>query len=146
MVEVGELAPEFDGPSSLGGRFRLSEHRGHPVVVYFFPKAMTSGCRVETKAFRDAHPELTKRHVTIVGVSVDEPEDEAKFASECEIPFGLVADKDQAIATKYGVLSPRGTARRVTFLIGADGKVVETVDSNQPTAHVDAAKARFLSG
>jgi peroxiredoxin Q/BCP len=145
MVAVGEPAPEFEGPSSLGGQFRLSEHRGHPVVVYFFPKADTPGCTIETKAFRDAHAEFAKRHVTIVGVSVDEPEDEAKFAAKCEIPFGLVADKNQAIATRYGVLGPRGTARRVTFLIGADGKVVQTVDGS-PLDHVAAAKARFLSG
>jgi peroxiredoxin Q/BCP len=147
MVAVGEPAPDFEGPSSLGGQFRLSEHKGHPVVVYFFPKADTPGCTIETKAFRDAHPEFEKRHVTIVGVSVDEPEDESKFASKCGIPFGLVADKNQVISKKFGVLrAESGTARRVTFLIGADGTVVETVDSSTPVAHIAAAKARFLSG
>jgi thioredoxin-dependent peroxiredoxin len=145
MVGVGEPAPEFEGPSSTGGKFRLSEHRGHPVVVYFFPKADTPGCTIETKAFRDLHPEFEKRHVTVIGVSVDDPEDETKFATKYDVPFGLVADPDKTIATKYGVLGPHGTARRVTFLIGPDGKVLQTVDGS-PLDHVAAAKARFLSG
>ncbi|HEV8049600.1 MAG TPA: peroxiredoxin [Thermoplasmata archaeon] len=145
MVGVGEPAPEFEGPSSTGGKFRLSEHRGHPVVIYFFPKADTPGCTIETKAFRDLHPEFQKRHVTVIGVSVDDPEDETKFATKYDVPFGLVADPDKTIATKYGVLGPHGTARRVTFLIGPDGKVLQTVDGS-PLDHVAAAKARFLSG
>jgi peroxiredoxin Q/BCP len=146
MVAVGDLAPEFEGTSSLGGRFRLSEHRGHPVVVYFFPAADTPGCTIETKGFRDAHPEFVKRQVTIVGVSVDDPEDESKFATKCGIPFGLVGDPSKAISTSYGVLGPRGTASRVTFLIGPDGKVVQRVEGVPPVGHVDAAKARFLTG
>jgi peroxiredoxin Q/BCP len=145
MVDVGDLAPEFQGPTSLGGTFRLSEKKGHPVVVYFFPKADTPGCTVETKAFRDVHPEFAKRHVTVVGVSVDSPEDESKFATKCGLPFGLVADLDGKIGTAFGVLGNTGKARRITFLIGPDGRVVERVESSIPTAHVDAAKARFLS-
>lgn len=145
MVDVGEAAPEFEGPSSLGGRFKLSDHKGHPVVVYFYPKASTSGCRIETNAFQALHGEFRKRNVTIVGVSVDTPEAESKFAEECSTEFGLVADHDRAIATKYGVVGPNGNARRVTFLLGPDGRVVEKVDG-APLDHVAHAKARFLSG
>jgi|SRR5580693_1350611 peroxiredoxin Q/BCP len=144
MVGVGDNAPDFEGVTSLGGTFKLSTAKGHPVVVYFFPKADTPGCTIETKAFRDAHPEFVKRQVTIVGVSVDSPDDESKFATKCEIPFGLVADPNGAIATSYGV-NHGGRASRVTFLIGADGKVVEKVEGVTPTGHVDAAKARFLT-
>jgi peroxiredoxin Q/BCP len=114
------------------------------VVVYFYPKASTSGCRIETKAFQDLHPEFQKRHVTIVGVSVDTPEAETKFAEECSTDFGLVADSDRAIATSYGVVGPNGNARRVTFMVGPDGRVVEKVDG-APLDHVARAKARFLS-
>ena len=145
MVGTGDRAPDFEGPTSLGGTFRLSASEGHPVVVYFFPKADTPGCTIETKAFRDLHPEFEKRHVTIVGVSVDSPEDESKFAHKCDIPFGLVADPKGTISAAYGVRGPSGSARRVTFLIGADGNVVERVEGS-PLLHVEAAKARFLSG
>jgi peroxiredoxin Q/BCP len=145
MVGVGEVAPEFEGPSSLGGRFRLSEQRGHPVVVYFYPAADTPGCTVETKAFRDLHPEFQRRQVTVVGVSVDTPDDESKFARKFDVPFGLIADPDGKIAAAYGVVGKSGSARRVSFLIGPDGHVVETVDTSKPMPHVEAAKARFLS-
>jgi len=145
MVEVGESAPEFEGPSSLGGTFKLSAHHGHPVVVYFYPAASTPGCRIETKAFQDLHAEFEKRQVTIVGVSVDSPEAEAKFAGECSTGFGLVADSKGSIATAYGVMGPSGRASRVTFLLAPDGKVVEKV-SGSPLTHVERAKARFLSG
>lgn len=145
MLGAGEPAPDFEGPSSLGGQFRLSEKKGHPVVVYFFPKADTPGCTIETKAFRDIHPEFAKRNVTVVGVSVDTPVDESKFADKCGIPFGLVADPKGEIAARYGVVGKSGLARRVTFLIGPDGRVMEIIDTSNPTAHVDAAKARFLA-
>jgi thioredoxin-dependent peroxiredoxin len=146
MVAVGDPAPDFEGPTSLGGSFRLSAHKGHPVVIYFFPQADTPGCTVETKAFRDAHPEFQKRHVTIVGISTDEPDEESKFADKCGIPFGLVADPTKSISTSYGVLNPRGRARRVSFFVGPDGKIVETVDNSSALPHVERAKARFLSG
>jgi peroxiredoxin Q/BCP len=145
MVEVGDAAPEIDGPSSLGGRFKLSEHKGHPVVVYFYPAASTPGCRIETNAFQGLHAEFQKRQVTIVGVSVDTPEAETKFANECSTAFGLVADSKGSIASAYGVLGPGGKASRVTFLLGPDGRVVEKV-SGSPLTHVERAKARFLSG
>src|SRR5580700_4475201 len=127
MVEVGDAAPEFEGPSSLGGRFQLSAHKGHPVVVYFYPAASTAGCRIETKAFQDLHAEFQKRNVTVVGVSVDTPEAETKFADECSTEFGLVADSKGSIATSYGVMGSGGRASRVTFLVGPDGRVVEKV-------------------
>jgi peroxiredoxin Q/BCP len=145
MVEVGEAAPEIEGPSSLGGQFRLSALKGNPVVVYFYPKASTSGCRVETMAFQELHEQFQQRHVTIVGVSVDTPAAETKFAEECSTAFGLVADQSGAIATAYGVRGPSGSARRVSFFIGPDGKVVEKVDG-APLEHVARAKARFLTG
>jgi peroxiredoxin Q/BCP len=144
MVEVGDAAPEFEGPSSLGGRFKLSDHKGHPVVVYFYPAASTSGCRIETKAFQDLHGEFQKRHVTIVGVSVDTPEAETKFAGECSTEFGLVADAKGSIATSSGVMGTGGKATRVTFLLSADGRVVEKV-TGPPLTHVERAKARFLA-
>ena len=143
MVGVGEPAPDFEGPSSLGGQFKLSAQKGRSVVVYFFPQADTPGCTIETKAFRDVQPEFEKRKVTIVGISTDTPDEESHFANKCGIPFGLVADPDKAISKSYGVVGPSGRARRVTFLIGPDGRVLETVEG-KPLEHVEKAKSRFL--
>jgi peroxiredoxin Q/BCP len=142
MIGEGEIAPDFEGSTSQGTRLRLSELKGHPVVLYFYPKADTTGCTIESKGFRDHFDELGARDVRIVGVSVDSVEDEKKFSEKYGFQFPLVADPDGAIAEKYGVRKSNGLARRVTFLIGADGKVLRVIDSALPTSHVGAACAK----
>jgi peroxiredoxin Q/BCP len=134
------MAPDFEGMTSQGTRFRLSEHRGHPVVVYFYPKADTPGCTIESKGFRDRFGELDQRKVVVVGVSVDSVEDEKAFSQKYGFPFPLVADADAAITKSFGVLG-RGHARRVTFLIGPDGKIERVIDSMLPGTHVSGACA-----
>lgn len=125
----------------MGTRFRLSEHRGHPVVVYFFPAADTPGCTIESKGFRDHLPELGGRDVRVVGVSVDTVEDEKKFAEKYGLNFPLVGDTTKKISESYGVLKNGSRARRVTFLIGANGKVAQVIDSSLPGNHVEGACA-----
>lgn len=139
MIAEGDAAPDFEGETSLGTKLRLSALKGHPVVLYFYPKAMTSGCTTESKGFRDHFDELGSRNVKIVGVSVDSVADEKKFSEMYGFQFPLVADPTGKIAEAYGVLKPGGSAKRVTFLIGADGKVVKVIDSNVPGNHVGAA-------
>ena len=144
MIAVGDPAPDFTAPNQDGTPFRLSSLRGSPVVLYFYPKADTPGCTIESKGFRDVHPEFSARKVRIVGVSVDDCPAQKAFAQKYGLPFPLVADSEKKVADLYGVLGPRGSARRVTFLIDPDGKVVEVVDSSSPEAHLKAARARFL--
>jgi peroxiredoxin Q/BCP len=139
MVEAGEMAPDFEGAASDGSTIKLSALRGQPVVVYFFPKADTPGCTIESKGFRDRFEELGGRNVKVIGVSVDSLEDEKKFAKKYGFPFPIVADPSKEITKKYGVLGTFGAAKRVTFLIGPDGKVEKVVASSLPTAHVSAA-------
>ncbi|HUI38526.1 MAG TPA: peroxiredoxin [Thermoplasmata archaeon] len=145
MVGVGEAAPDFVAKGSAGSSVRLAELRGHPVILYFYPKASTPGCTIETKAFRDLHPEFTKRGVKVLGVSTDEVEDQDTFAKNCSVPFPLLADPSKEITRKYGVLGLAGVARRVTFFIAADGKVAEIVDSSRPGPHVDRARDLYLA-
>lgn len=144
MLKTGEAAPEFEAPTSQGSALKLSSLRGHPVVLYFFPKADTPGCTIESKAFRDLQPEFDRRQVRVVGVSVDELPAQEAFAKKCALPFPLVADPSKAIARAYGVLGPSGVARRVTFLLGTDGKVVDVVDAGAPDPHVARARSKFL--
>jgi len=145
MVAVGEPAPDFVAPNQDGSPFRLSSLKGSPVVLYFYPKADTPGCTVESKGFRDAHAEFAARNVRIVGVSVDDCPAQKAFIEKYGLPFPLIADASKKVAGAYGVLGPRGSARRVTFLIDPDGKVAEVVDSSSPDPHLKAARARFLS-
>ncbi len=145
MIAVGEPAPDFEAPDQDGKPFRLSSLRGAPVVLYFYPKADTPGCTIESKAFQEHLAEFASRGVRVVGVSVDDCPAQKGFARKYGLNFPLVADHAKAVATRYGVLGPRGTARRVTFLIERDGRVVEVVDTSTPDRHVEQARARFLA-
>jgi thioredoxin-dependent peroxiredoxin len=146
MVAAGEMAPDFEAPNQDGTPFKLSSLRGAPVVLYFYPKADTPGCTIESKGFRDQYPELRARNVRVVGVSTDDCPAQKAFADKYGLPFPLIADRSKSVATQYGVLGPRGNARRVSFLIDPNGKVLEVVDASSPDPHLERARARFLSG
>jgi len=145
MVAVGDAAPDFVAPNQDGQPFQLASLRGSPVVLYFYPKADTPGCTIESKGFRDAYPEFAARKVQIVGVSVDDCPAQKAFAEKYGFPFPLVADSAKKVASAYGVLGPRGSARRVTFLIDPMGKVAEIIDTSSPDPHLKAARSRFLA-
>ena len=145
MVAVGEDAPDFTAPNQDGTPFRLSSLRGAPVVLYFYPKADTPGCTIESKGFRDVYAQYQARNVHVVGVSVDDCPAQKAFSQKYGLPFPLIADTAKVVASAYGVLGPRGSARRVTFLIDARGKVLEVVDTSSPDAHLERAGARFLT-
>ncbi|MGI0055535.1 MAG: peroxiredoxin [Thermoplasmata archaeon] len=144
MVDVGELAPDFSLSDQEGNSFSLSARRGRPIVLYFFPKAGTAGCRSETKGFAQEAARLAERDVQVVAISVDSVERQAEFARECGAPFPMLSDTDRAVARAYGVLGFLGFAKRVTFLLDAEGRVAEIVESFLPGPHLRAARARFL--
>jgi thioredoxin-dependent peroxiredoxin len=145
MVAVGEVAPDFEAPNQDGTPFKLSSLRGSPVVLYFYPKADTPGCTNESKGFRDRYAEFRSRKVHVVGVSTDDCPAQKAFADKYGLPFPLVADRTKAVAALYGVLAPQGHARRVSFFLDAQGKVLEVVDTSSPDVHLAKARARFLS-
>ena len=142
----GDPAPEFEAATGDGGRLRLTSLRGAPLVLYFYPKASSYGCTRESLGFAHIYPELQRRGVRLVGVSVDDVEQQRAFAEECRLPFPLVADNGKEIARKFGVLGAFGIARRVTFLLNADGRIQEIVDSALPGTHVRRVRTAFLEG
>lgn len=146
MIQPGDVAPDFEGISTRGSGFRLSSLRGGPVVLYFYPRAGSLGCTYESIGFAKEHSALKERGVSVVGVSVDSLSDQRRFLETCALPFPLVADSDQAIARKFEVLGAFGHARRVTFLLDREGRVLQIVDSIRPGVHVTAAKRAFLTG
>ena len=145
MLAAGDPAPDFSAPNQDGTSFRFSSLRGAPVVLYFYPKADTPGCTIESKGFRDVYPEYRAHQVHVVGVSVDDCPAQKAFAQKYGLPFPLIADSSKSVATAYGVLGPRGSARRVTFLIDAQGTILEVVDGSAPEPHLERARARFLA-
>ncbi len=142
MLKVGAVAPTFSGPTADGSTLDFGALRGRPVVLYFYPKANTTGCTLEARGFAENYPELSKAGIAVVGVSVDSVEDQKSFSDKCGLPFPLVADHDKAIARQYGVLGLLGMAKRVTFFIGPDGHVEEVVEGMLPGPHVRRALER----
>jgi thioredoxin-dependent peroxiredoxin len=142
MIGVGEMAPDFRGTTGTGATLELASYRGRPLVLYFYPKAGTTGCSIEARGFAEQYPELQRAGIDVVGVSVDSVEAQHRFAARCAVPFPLVADRDKSIARRYGVLGILGMARRVTFFVGPDGRVEEVVEGLHPGPHLQRAWAR----
>jgi thioredoxin-dependent peroxiredoxin len=146
VLVAGDAAPEFTAPDQEGRPVRLADLRGGPVVLYFYPKAGTAGCTRESVAFAQLHQSLASKGVRIIGVSVDDVVRQKQFAEECALPFPLLSDASREIARSYGVLGAFGHAKRVTFLLGPDGRILEVVESMLPGPHIERARARWLGG
>jgi thioredoxin-dependent peroxiredoxin len=145
MIEAGVPAPDFEAPDQDGAPFRLSSLRGSPVVLYFYPQADTPGCTIEAKGFQQHLGEFAAKGVRIVGVSVDDCPAQKAFATKYGLRFPLIADTTKEVSGRFGVLGPRGAARRVTFLIDRDGKVLEVVTASNAEGHVQKARDRLLT-
>ena len=145
MLEAGVEAPDFTGTAADGSSLTLSSLRGRPVVLYFYPKANSLGCTVEARGFSEHYTEFQNAGVAVVGVSVDSVETQRRFTERCNIPFPLIADRDQSIAKRYGVLGLIGLAKRVTFFVGADGRIAEVVSGIGPGPHLRRALERVRS-
>jgi thioredoxin-dependent peroxiredoxin len=120
----------FSVPST-GGTFTLSEHKGHPVVLYFYPKDNTPGCTLEGAQFRDLHKRFEKLGAVLLGVSRDSLKSHQNFKAKMKFPFELIVDDDEKLCTQFGVIKMKNMygkqvrgIERSTFLIGPDGKLV----------------------
>ena len=145
MVTEGTLAPDFELTSDTGERVKLSELRGKPVVLYFYPKDDTPGCTTEACEFRDAYDVFRERGAEVLGVSPDDVTSHEKFKTKYQLPFTLLADPEHEVAEKYGVWGERKFAgktyigiNRSTFVIDADGKVARAMLGIKPAGHASA--------
>jgi len=141
-VEVGQPAPDFTLPSDSGEHVRLSQFRGSPVVLYFYPKDDTPGCTREACAFRDLKQELVKLGAVILGVSPDGVESHKKFREKFNLNFPLLADVDHSVAEAYGAWREKTRfgkksmgIQRSTFLIDANGVVRKVWKNVQVDGH-----------
>ena len=136
---AGDARPEFEGTTATGGKLRRADLLGRPSVVFFYPKAGSPGCSVESRAFARHRPEFADVGARIVGVSVDPPEAQRRFRDSCDLPFDLIADSSKEISRRFGVLGVLGVARRTTFVVDRDGTIVHVIRSWRPAPHVTEA-------
>lgn len=132
-MNLGDKAPELLGRDENGNEIRLSDFKGKKLVLYFYPKDLTSGCTTEACNLRDNYGELKASGYEVVGVSVDDGKKHQRFIAKNELPFHLIADTEKTLVEQFGVWGEKkmcgrtymGTFR-TTFIINEDG-VIERV-------------------
>jgi peroxiredoxin Q/BCP len=152
MVEEGTPAPDFELQSDAGETVRLSDLRGRPVVLYFYPKDDTPGCTTQACGIRDAWGEFERAGAVVLGVSPDSEQSHVKFKDKFDLPFTLLADTDHAVAEAYGVWALKKYmgreymgVERTTFVIGADGVVARVFQKVKPATHADDVLAALAA-
>lgn len=154
MPESGEKAPEFTLPRDGGGKISLTDFRGHPVVLYFYPRDDTPGCTTEGKDFTAAASEFQTAGVTVLGVSKDSVESHDKFRDKHALEIILLSDAEGDVCESYGVWGEKKMygktfmgVERATFLIDARGDIARVWRKVKVDGHVDEvlAAARELT-
>ena len=141
-IQSGIQAPDFNLADENGTPRKLSDYRGKPVVLYFYPKDDTPGCTKEACAFRDDWHVYQQAGVAILGVSPDNSKSHLKFKEKYNLPFPLLADEGHRVCDLYGAWGPKKMmgkeydgVLRTTFLIGPDGQIVRVFENVKPDGH-----------
>jgi peroxiredoxin Q/BCP len=141
-LSAGDKAPDFTLPDQDGKEHILSNYKGSPVVLYFYPKDQTSGCTKEACAFRDDYSAYQEAGVTILGVSPDSSKSHTNFIAKHDLPFTLLADTEREVLKLYGAWGLKKMygreyegVLRTTYLIGADGRIAKVYEKVKPAAH-----------
>ncbi len=142
MIEQGDTAPDFELPDQDGRAVKLSDFRGQPVVVYFYPKADTPGCTTQACGVRDHRADYAKVGSVVLGISPDPVAKVKKFHEKYDLDFALLADEGHAVADAYGVWAEKSMYgrtyfgnERTTFIVDAEGKVAEVLRKVKPAEH-----------
>ncbi len=143
-VEIGSAAPEFELQDQNGELHSLEDYRDRWLVLYFYPKDETPGCTTEACAFRDNIFAFRDLNAQILGISLDDVDSHKAFAEKYSLPFPLLADVEGTMSTAYGVktrMFGMTVARRQTFIIGPDGKLMKHYEKVDPETHSEQVLA-----
>jgi thioredoxin-dependent peroxiredoxin len=142
VIEPGDPAPDFTLPDQDGREVKLSDLRGAPVVVYFYPKADTPGCTTQACGVRDHRGDYEALGAVVLGISPDPVKKVKRFHDKFALDFTLLADADHAVADAYGVWVQKSMYgktyfgnERTTFVIARDGRVTEVLRKVKPAEH-----------
>ena len=142
MIQEKTKAPDFNLLDEDGNSHSLSEYKGTPLILYFYPKDNTPGCTTEACNFRDDYSAYEKAKVTILGVSADSVKSHKKFKEKYQLPFTLLSDPDHTVCEAYGVWAEKQMMGkkymgilRTTFVINKDGVVEKVFEGVKPSEH-----------
>lgn len=146
MLNVGDKAPEFTLTADDGSQVSLADYRGQKVVIYFYPKADTSGCTKQACAVRDVYGSIKTGGATVIGISPDEPPALIKFREKYDLPFVLLSDPDHKVAEAYGAWGDKTRDGKTSkglirshFGVDEEGKLVELKLQAEPLTTAELA-------
>lgn len=146
-LKAGDKAPNFKLPDQSGNMVALADFKGRKILLYFYPKADTSGCTKQACSVRDAEPDLKAAGVASVGISPDKPDKQKKFDDKFTLGFALLSDEDHRVAMAYGAWGEKKMYGKIyegiirsSFLIDEKGKIVEAWYKVSPTDTVPLAR------
>lgn len=143
MLAPGEPFPAWSLPDHTGATIKSTDLRGTTYLLWYYPKAMTPGCTKEGCAIRDSFGEFAKRDVKVFGISFDDTKSNAEFVKKEGFPFSLLSDEDRTLGVQVGAADSPGRlfARRISYLVGADGKVLKAYEKVDPAGHAQEVLA-----
>ena len=144
MLEIGIKAPEFSLPDQNGQMHSLKDYKGKKVILYFYPKDMTSGCSKQACRFAELYPQFREKDAVILGVSKDSVSSHKKFEQKFGLPFTILSDPEQEVIKAYDVLKEKSMygrkymgVVRSTYLINEKGKIVKAFGNVKATENPD---------
>lgn len=135
MLEIGTKAPDFSLPDQNGKAHSLSEYLGKKVILYFYPKDMTSGCSKQACGFAELYPQFMEKNAVVIGISKDTVVSHKKFEEKYGLPFTLLSDTEKTVIQAYDVWKEKKNygkitmgVLRTTYLIDENGIIIKAMD------------------
>ncbi len=147
-MQAGDVVENFTLPDQDGNTIHLADFAGKPVVLFFYPKANTPGCTIEACGFRDHFKKLQRAGVVVLGISRDTVKAQKNFAVKYDLPYPLLADADQTICNRFGVIKEKNMygkkvtgIERTTYVIGPDRRLIHEFKKVKPEGHAEEVLA-----
>jgi peroxiredoxin Q/BCP len=135
-LKTGDKAPDFTLQDAFGKSYKLSSYKGKtPVIVYFYPKAGTSGCTKEACGIRDDWSKFTQNNIPVLGISTDDKPTIKKFIDDYKLNFPLLSDADKKVSKEYGVVGISGYDKRITFIVDKNSKIADVMEVKDIANH-----------
>ena len=143
-MNPGDLVEDFTLKNQDGNDVSLSSFKGSPVVLFFYPRADTPGCTIESCGFRDAFTKFKKAGIVVLGISRDTVKDQKKFKDKYDLPYDLLADDKMLLIDRYNLIQPKNMygkivkgVKRTTYLIGPGQKLIHVFENVKPEGHAE---------